>query len=74
LDEQSPTFEQLDSLAELIVERAGHYGWRWPFIILGHYAVARPHGRRSDPVNFDWGWFAGRLYVRAYAGQVPGLV
>lgn len=73
LDTQQTTFEQYDSLAELIVERANHYGWRWPFIILGHYAVARPLGRRSDPVNYDWGWLMGRLYVRARLANIPGM-
>lgn len=74
LDEQACTFEQYDSLAAVIVAIAPQWGWRWPFIILGHYAVARPLGRRSDPVNFDWGWLMGRLYVRALAAQIPGLV
>jgi len=73
MDNQYPTFAQFDSLAELIVERAGHYGWRWPFIILGHYAVARPQGRRSDPVNTDWGWLIGRVYIRAKTAGVAGL-
>ena len=73
LDQESPTFEQVDSLAELIVTIAPHYGWRWPFIILGHYAVARPQGRRSDPVNFDWGWLFGRLYVRLEQNPVDGM-
>ena len=74
LDTQSPTFEQYDSLAQLIVSWGAQHAWRWPYIILGHYAVARPLGRRSDPLNFDWGWLMGRLYVRALAAQVPGLV
>lgn len=74
LDTQSPTFEQYDSLADLILYFGTVYNWRWPFIILGHYAVARPLGRRSDPVNCDWGWLMGRLYVRALAAQTPGLV
>lgn len=74
LDTQEIPFEQYDSLAELIVAIAPLWGWRWPFIILGHYAVARPQGRRSDPVNFDWGWLMGRLYVRAVQAQIPGLV
>ncbi len=74
LDTQQPTFEQIDSLAELIVAISPHWGWRWPFIILGHYAVALPLGRRSDPIAMDWGWLAGRLYVRALDAQIPGLV
>jgi len=73
LDDEQPTFEQYDSLGELIVAIAPLWGWRWPFIILGHYAVARPLGRRSDPVNFDWGWLFGRLYVRARDANIPGM-
>lgn len=73
LDNQEITFEQYDSLGQLIVQLAGEHGWRWPFIIYGHYAVARPLGRRSDPVNFDWGWLMGRVYVRAVLAGVPGL-
>lgn len=74
LDVQVPTFEQLDSLGECIAGLAALYGWRWPFIILGHYAVARPLGRRSDPVNLDWGWLMGRIYVRTLDAGIPGLV
>lgn len=73
LDNQQITFQQYDSLAQLIVEQAQVWAWRWPFIILGHYAVARPLGRRSDPVNFDWGWLMGRLFVRSASVKLPGL-
>lgn len=73
LDDQAPTYEQYDSLADLIVQYGLIWNWRWPYIIYGHYAVARPIGRRSDPVNFDWGSFMGRLYVHALAAKVPGL-
>lgn len=73
LDIQWPTYMQYDSLAELIIGRAPVYGWRWPFIIYGHYAVARPQGRRSDPVNFDWGALQGRLYLRAKMAGIPGM-
>lgn len=73
LDNQNPTFEQYDSLADLILYFGTVWNWRWPFIILGHYAVARPLGRRSDPLNFDWGWLMGRLYVRALQAGTPGL-
>lgn len=73
LDDQAPTYEQYDSLAELVVQYGLIWGWRWPYIVLGHYAVARPIGRRSDPVNFDWGELMGRLYVHALAARVPGL-
>lgn len=74
LDTESPTFEQYDSLGDLLVYYAELHAWRWPLTLLGHYAVARPLGRRSDPINFDWGWLMGRLYVRALAAQLPGLV
>jgi N-acetyl-anhydromuramyl-L-alanine amidase AmpD len=71
--DQTPTFEQYDSLANLIVQYAHVWDWRWPFVILGHYAVARPLGRRSDPTNFDWGSFMGRLYYWSLEGDVGGL-
>jgi hypothetical protein len=74
LDAQLPTWQQYDSLAELMIFWAGLYNWRWPLVYYGHYAVARPVGRRSDPVNFDWGTLAGRLYIRAWAAKLPGLL
>lgn len=74
LDNQVPTLQQLDSLAESIVLEGLSYGWRWPYNIIGHYATARPLGRRSDPVNFNWGQFLGRLYVWAAAYKIPGLI
>jgi len=71
--EEQITYEQFDSLAELIVHLSDVFGWRWPYTILGHYEVARPLGRRSDPVNFPWGDFMGRLYFHAKAAGVAGL-
>jgi len=71
--EQQITYEQFDSLAELIVQLSDVFSWRWPYTILGHYEVARPIGRRSDPVNFPWGDFVGRLYSHAKGAGVPGL-
>lgn len=70
---EQPTFEQIDSCAEEIVFRARQYQWRWPFVIEGHYGVALPQGRRSDPWLLDWGSFMGRLFVRSQAGLIPGL-
>lgn len=67
------TYEQYDSFAELIVQLSDVYSWRWPYTIHGHYSVARPLGRRSDPVNFDWGAFMGRLYLRSLHSDVGGL-
>lgn len=73
LDSERPTFAQYDSLAQLVVSLGLDWGWRWPYTLLGHYAVARPLGRRSDPVNYDWGSLMGRIYVRALHAQIPGL-
>jgi N-acetyl-anhydromuramyl-L-alanine amidase AmpD len=70
---ESIIYEQYDSLAEQVIVDALRYGWRWPFVILGHYGVAIPAGRRSDPWLFDWGGFMGRLYVRAVAAGIGGL-
>ena len=73
LDDQAPTYEQIDSLASVILAESIVWAWRWPFILVGHYAVARPIGRRLDPVNMEWGGLMGRLYVRAKAAGTPGL-
>jgi hypothetical protein len=73
LDDQVVTFAQIDSLSQRICAAARLYGWRWPFLIYGHYGVAEPPGRRSDPRNLDWGGFMGRLYVSARAMDIPGL-
>lgn len=68
------TDAQLDSLAELIVLEGLAFGWRWPYYLLGHYEVARPVGRRSDPLGFLWGNFMGRLYAWASENKIGGLV
>lgn len=73
-DSEYCTFSQLDSLADLIVTRGLSFGWRWPYYVLGHYEVATPVGRRSDPLGFLWGDFLGRLYVRAQHAAVDGLI
>lgn len=70
---EAVTYEQYDSLAEQIIIDAVRYLWRWPFILQGHYGVAIPAGRRSDPWLFDWGSLMGRLYVRAHAAGIGGL-
>lgn len=67
------TWAQVDSLAQLVVDQGNEYGHRWPYFILGHYELAVPIGRRSDPQGFDWGGFMGALYARAKAKNVPGL-
>jgi len=73
LDTSTPSWQQYDSLAELIVEKGQLYLWRWPYVLYGHYGVARPLGRRSDPVSFDWGALMGYLFVRARDAGVSGL-
>jgi N-acetyl-anhydromuramyl-L-alanine amidase AmpD len=73
LDEQGVTAEQVDALAALIVHLSLSYSWRWPYIVLGHYEVARPVGRRSDPQGLDWGALMGRLYVRSLQAGIGGL-
>lgn len=73
LDSQNCTLYQLDSCAGIIVQEGLHWGWRWPYYVLGHYEIARPLGRRSDPQGFAWGDFMGFLYARALAANVPGL-
>lgn len=73
LDTERPTFEQYDSLADLICYYALMWGWSWPYIYYGHYGVAQPLGRRSDPVHFDWAALMGRLYVRTKQACIPGL-
>jgi len=49
------TREQYFSLAELLRKLAIDNQWAGDYPIYGHYATARPTGRRSDPTNFDWG-------------------
>lgn len=73
LDGQQPTFAQYDSLADLQIFFSFRYKWRWPLITFGHYAVAMPLGRRSDPVGFDWGTWLGRIYYRSAQMRLPGL-
>jgi N-acetylmuramoyl-L-alanine amidase len=73
LDNQNCTLYQVDSCADVVVKEGLHWGWQWPYYLLGHYEIARPLGRRSDPQGFPWGDFMGRLYARALANKVPGL-
>jgi len=53
--DQDITREQYFSLAELLLRLRMLNSWPLDFPLYGHYAVARPLGRRSDPVNFDFG-------------------
>lgn len=71
---QLVTFQQIDSLAELLAYRLSpKYAWRFPFVIYAHSGIARPVGRRADPYLFDWGAFFGRLYAHCKAAGVPGI-
>lgn len=72
-DNELVTWQQIDSLAELIVQLSIVYGWRWPYYLIGHYEVARPIGRRSDPQGLDWGALMGRLYYRAKLAGIAGM-
>lgn len=64
LDTEYVTTEQYIALAGTILNKALAYSWQLPYIILGHYVVARPRGRRSDPLGFDMG-----LLNMALAGE-----
>lgn len=65
--DQSCTWDQYAACANLIVNRlAPRWGWAWPFVMFGHYGVALPFGRRSDPWRFDYGGFMGVLYAYAH--------
>jgi hypothetical protein len=70
---ESPTWQQYDSLAEQIVVWAERWSWRWPYVQYGHYGIASPIGRKSDPYLFDWGSYMGRLYVRSAGANIAGL-
>lgn len=72
-NEQSPTTAQYQSCAQRIYSLAVQLNWRWPYTILGHYAVATPLGRRSDPWLFDWGEFYGYLLQIVSMAGLAGL-
>lgn len=69
----SPTYAQYDSAAEQVINWAIKYAWQWPYVIYGHYGIANPVGRKSDPYNFDWGTFMGRLYYHSLDAKIAGL-
>jgi N-acetyl-anhydromuramyl-L-alanine amidase AmpD len=73
LDNELATWQQVDALAALIVHLSVDWAWRWPYYVVGHYEVARPVGRRSDPQGLDWGALMGRLYLRSKLASVGGL-
>lgn len=71
---QAPTYAQLDALSQIIVQMSDAFLWRWPYTIFGHAEVAMPLGRKCDPWLLDWGSLMGRIYVRALAAGVAGLI
>jgi N-acetyl-anhydromuramyl-L-alanine amidase AmpD len=52
-----PTSYQHAAVAGLCLVAASYYNWS-PFIAYGHYGIAQPMGRRSDPHQFNWGYMA----------------
>lgn len=68
-----PTYQQYDSLAEQVTIWALRWGWRWPYVLYGHYGIAYPPGRKYDPYLFDWGAFMGRLLVWSQQANIGGL-
>lgn len=73
LSDEAATYQQIDSLAELIVFWALDNGWRFPYLIYGHSALAAPLGRKSDPYRFDCGMFFGRLLFHSRLWAIAGL-
>ena len=68
-----PSYAQYDSLAEQITLYAIRWSWRFPYVIFGHYGIAAPLGRKSDPYLFDWGELMGRLVYWTRRNHVAGL-
>jgi hypothetical protein len=52
---QTPTEVQHIAVAALILRAAWHHAFS-PLSVYGHYGLAYPMGRRSDPYGFDWGY------------------
>jgi len=52
---QVPTVLQHHAVAGVLLVLAEHYKWS-PLIVYGHYGLAWPMGRRSDPHAWDWGY------------------
>lgn len=70
---EGPRWEQVDSCAEQLVILALQWDWRWPLVLVGHYGIASPVGRRSDPYGLDWGSLMGRVYYYAKLANLAGL-
>lgn len=54
------TDAQTRACAALCKQLAALYNWS-PLRAYGHYGLAHPMGRRSDPRGFDWGFWAWLL-------------
>ena len=67
------TLAQNQATAQIIVQSGIAFYWRWPYYVLGHYEIATPTGRRSDPCGFEWGDFMGQLLAYARAYNIPGV-
>lgn len=70
LDAQTPTYPQVDSVAEWLIQQALIYNWGYPLRVWGHYGIAAPGGRRHDPYKLDWAMLWGRVYARAHAANL----
>jgi N-acetyl-anhydromuramyl-L-alanine amidase AmpD len=54
---EEPNEEQHRAVAALLLVGASKYAWS-PLRGFGHYGLAHPMGRRSDPHAWDWGYLA----------------
>jgi N-acetyl-anhydromuramyl-L-alanine amidase AmpD len=52
---ETPTSQQHGAVAGLVLAAASFYKWS-PVIMYGHYGLAHPMGRRSDPHAWNWGY------------------
>jgi N-acetyl-anhydromuramyl-L-alanine amidase AmpD len=62
---QEPTLAQHHACAGLMLALADKYSWS-PLLVYGHYGLAFPMGRRSDPHRWDWGYM---FWVMAHAPE-----
>lgn len=66
---QLPTVDQHRAVAGLVRELAHAYKWA-PLAVYGHYGLAYPMGRRSDPRGWDWGYM---FWLMAHAPAITQL-
>jgi N-acetyl-anhydromuramyl-L-alanine amidase AmpD len=64
-----PTPVQHGAVAGLVLAAAARYKWS-PLLIYGHYGLAYPMGRRSDPASWNWGYMA---WMMAHAHETITL-